>query len=142
MTEFLIGMGSNIEPQRHLEMAATALREAFPDAVFSAVYRSPAIGMQGAADFLNACCLLHGDMSQAALGTWLKQLEDAHGRDRSRGSWKPRTLDLDVLMAGGKVVDDELFRYAHAYIPARELVKLVDAQVDISNLERMQIKLG
>jgi len=120
----LIGMGSNIEPERHLCAAAGAIRERFPDAVFSSVYRSVAVGMDNAADFLNACCLINTVMESARLNAWLKQLEDAHGRDRSQGSWKPRTLDLDVLMLGDDVVDDDLYRYAHVYVPAGELVKL------------------
>ncbi|MDQ6987542.1 MAG: 2-amino-4-hydroxy-6-hydroxymethyldihydropteridine diphosphokinase [Mariprofundaceae bacterium] len=142
MTEFLIGMGSNIEPKQHLKSAATALSAAFSEAEFSGVYRSAAIGMQDAADFLNACCLLQSDMQQDVLAGWLKQLEDAHGRDRSEGSWKPRTLDLDVLMAGGEVVDDELFRYAHAYVPARELVDLPHVDVDMSGLEQVDLRLA
>jgi len=111
---FLVGMGSNIDPERHLATAAIAIRRLFPEARFSAVYRSPAVGMEHAEDFLNACCRLQSDMSAPALSTRLKQLEDEHGRDRSQGSWKPRTLDLDLLMAGEDVLDDELFRYAHA----------------------------
>jgi len=120
----LIGMGSNIEPERHLCAAAGAIRKRFPDAVFSSVYRFVAVGMDNAADFLNACCLINTVMESARLNAWLKQLEDAHGRDRSQGSWKPRTLDLDVLMLGDDVVDDDLYRYAHVYVPAGELVKL------------------
>lgn len=120
----LIGMGSNIEPEKHLCAAAAAIRKQFPDAVFSRVYRSAAVGMDNAADFLNACCLFELTMESSQLNTWLKHLEDAHGRDRSQGSWKPRTLDLDVLMIGGSVVDDDLYRYAHVYVPAAELVEL------------------
>lgn len=127
----LIGMGSNIEPEQHLCAAAGAIRERFPDAVFSNVYRSAAVGMDNADDFLNACCLINPRIAFARLNVWLKQLEDTHGRDRSQGSWKPRTLDLDVLMHGDQVVDDDLYRYAHVYVPAAELVKL-PSSVDVS----------
>ncbi|MDX8406333.1 MAG: 2-amino-4-hydroxy-6-hydroxymethyldihydropteridine diphosphokinase [Mariprofundus sp.] len=123
MAVVLVGMGSNIDAEQHLMQAAHALRVVFADLSFSRVYRSPAIGMQGA-DFLNACCLLHCDLLQADVRLQLKVLEDAQGRDRTQGSWKPRTLDLDVLMYDGLVVDDELYRYAHAWVPAAELVKL------------------
>ncbi len=124
MAAFLIGMGSNIEPERHLCVAAQTIRERFPSAVFSRVYRSIAVGMDEAADFLNACCLVETTMESVQLNAWLKQTEDAHGRDRSKGPWKSRTLDLDVLMVGGEVLDEDLCRYAHAYVPAAELVKL------------------
>jgi len=130
----LIGMGSNIEPERHLCAAAATIRAQFPEAAFSRVCRSAAVGMDNAADFLNACCLMNTTMEMIHLNKWLKQLEDTHGRDRSQGSWKSRTLDLDVLMIGGEVVDDDLYRYAHVYVPAAELVELsssVDAAGEV-----------
>jgi len=138
---YLIGMGSNIEPEQHLEAAAAAIRSRFPDVCFSSVYRSAAVGMQGAADFLNACCRLQSELSAQQIGVWLKQLEDEHGRDRTHGSWKPRTLDLDLLMAGQEVLDEELFRYAHAYVPACELVALADADVNVSDLQKAALCL-
>jgi len=120
----LLGMGSNIEAEYHLTQAAQALRQRFGEVVFSSVYQSPAVGMDGD-DFLNACCTLNSALSESELKACLKKMEDVQGRDRSKGSWKPRTLDLDVLMYDGRVVDDELYRYAHACVPAAELVDVV-----------------
>jgi len=123
MSLVLIGLGSNVEPESNLQQAASALREAFGEVSFSQVYRSAAVGMAGG-DFLNACCLLSTDMALSQVKTRLKQLEDMQGRDRSEGSWKPRTMDLDVLIYDEDVVDDELYRYAHAFVPAAELVRM------------------
>lgn len=138
---FLIGMGSNIDPERHLAAAAESIRARFPEAAFSHVYRSPAVGMSDAADFLNACCLVQGKAESVELAGWLKVLEDAHGRDRSQGSWRPRTLDLDLLMAGGLVLDDELFRFAHAYVPAKELCELPEVILDTGCLQAISLRL-
>jgi len=123
MARVLVGMGSNIEPERHLSEAAAALRAMFGPVEFSSVYRSAAVGMEGD-DFFNACCLFETALPQAEVTVRLKALEDRFGRDRSAGSWKPRTLDLDVLLYDSLVVDDELYRYAHAYVPAAELIDL------------------
>ena len=123
MAMLLIGMGSNIHPESNLSQAAMALRAQFSEVTFSSVYRSAAVGMQGD-DFLNACCLLRCDMTMPEIRVALKRLEDAQGRDRSEGSWKPRTLDLDVLFFDGQVIDDELYRYAHAFVPAGELLDI------------------
>ncbi|MFQ5519330.1 MAG: 2-amino-4-hydroxy-6-hydroxymethyldihydropteridine diphosphokinase [Mariprofundus sp.] len=125
MADVLIGMGSNIEPEQNLVQAAMSLRDAFGAIRFSTVYRSPAIGMDGG-DFLNACCLLQSSLASDQVRARLKALEDEQGRDRSKGSWKPRTLDLDLLMYDGHVLDDELYRYAHAFVPASELVEITD----------------
>jgi len=140
VTTVLLGLGSNIEPEMHLQWAAQQLRRQFCTVRFSAVYCSPAVGMDGD-DFLNACCLLHTAMPLIELKTLLKQWEDERGRDRSRGSWKPRTLDLDVLMYDGDIVDDELMRYAHAYLPASELVVLDACALDISMMQKTDLNL-
>ncbi len=119
----LIGMGSNIEPEKNLKQAADALREVFSEVRFSSVYQSKAVGMDGD-DFYNACCMIKTGFDEASLRKQLKSLEDVQGRDRSEGSWRPRTLDLDVLMLAGEIVDNELLCYAHAYVPAAELVDI------------------
>jgi len=123
MAKVLIGMGSNIDPESNLRQAAAALRAEFGAVIFSSVFRSAAVGMDGD-DFLNACCLFDSELELAEVRRRMKAMEDVQGRDRSRGSWKPRTIDLDILMYHGKVVDDELYRYPHAYVPALELVEL------------------
>ncbi|GAV20160.1 2-amino-4-hydroxy-6-hydroxymethyldihydropteridine pyrophosphokinase [Mariprofundus micogutta] len=123
MASVLVGLGSNIYPESNLQQAAVALGQAFEDVVFSSVYRSAAVGMQGG-DFLNACCMISTGLTLPQVKIKLKQLEDLQGRDRSEGSWKPRTVDLDVLMYDDDVVDEELYRYAHAFVPAAELVSI------------------
>jgi 2-amino-4-hydroxy-6-hydroxymethyldihydropteridine diphosphokinase len=123
MASALVGMGSNIDPELHLSDAAGEIRSRFTDVRFSSVYRSQAVGMEGE-DFLNACCLIEDVGERDGLVSWFKQMEDRHGRDRSEGSWKPRTLDLDLLIYGDEVVDDDLYRYPHIYVPASELVAM------------------
>lgn len=140
MHAVLIGMGSNIEAEQNLLQAAAALRTAFGAVAFSSVYRSPAVGMDGD-DFLNACCLLHTEQSQSAVRLCLKALEDVQGRDRTLGSWKPRTLDLDVLMYDEQVVDKELYRYAHACVPASELVDIESAIIPAGQLTPVELCL-
>lgn len=120
--------------------AAVAIRERFPDVRFSDVYRSPAVGMDGD-DFLNACCLFETEMAIDVLRDWLKMLEDAHGRDRSQGSWKPRTLDLDLLIYGDEVLDQDLYRYAHVYGPASELVTMELPDEGGAQLQRQALVL-
>ncbi|MDX8389491.1 MAG: 2-amino-4-hydroxy-6-hydroxymethyldihydropteridine diphosphokinase [Mariprofundaceae bacterium] len=127
MVTALLGIGSNISPEKNLKSAAKKIRHCYLDAHFSHVYRSPAIGMDGA-DFLNCCCLLNTTTNQHDLITWFKNLEDQHGRDRTHGSWKPRTLDLDLLIYNDQLLDGDIYRYLHIYIPASELIDLAPPQ--------------
>ncbi|MDX8398504.1 MAG: 2-amino-4-hydroxy-6-hydroxymethyldihydropteridine diphosphokinase [Mariprofundaceae bacterium] len=140
MVSALIGIGSNINPEQHILKASQQLRLHFPAAQFSKVYQSEAVGMQGD-DFLNACCLLEHVPAQKELLAWLKSLEDSHGRDRSEGSWKPRTLDLDLLIYADAVVDDDLFRYAHVFGPASELIDLELPAVEAGMLRLVCLRL-
>ncbi|MDX8380597.1 MAG: 2-amino-4-hydroxy-6-hydroxymethyldihydropteridine diphosphokinase [Ghiorsea sp.] len=140
MPQVLLGMGSNIDPEKHLRDAAKVLRKTFPDVQFSNVYRSAAVGMDGD-DFLNACCLFTHQLSANDFSQWLKKLEDVHGRDRSEGSWKPRTLDLDILMVDDVLLDDDLNQYGHVYVPASELIICESSDKKFAALHKMELKL-
>jgi len=131
VTSALLGIGSNIHPQDNLLFAAGALRSEFENVLFSPVYQSKAVGMEGD-DFLNACCLIQGDFSFQSLGQWCKRQEDVRLRDRVHGSWRPRTLDLDILMFDHQLMDDELYKFAHAFVPASTLVALKNKDIDVS----------
>jgi len=119
----LIGLGSNIDPALHLKAAARAIRGQYPDAVFSRVYRSRPVGMSGE-NFLNACCRVQTVLDATAFENWLKSLEQAEGREANHDPWEPRTLDLDLLMLDGRMLDETLLRYAHVFVPASELMDL------------------
>jgi len=140
VTTALIGMGSNIDPERHLQCASQDIRQYFSAVAYSKVYQSAAIGMDGD-DFLNACCLLRDVPEKEALLKWLKLLEDKYGRDRSEGSWKPRTLDLDLVIYGDDILDNDLFRYAHVFGPASELIDLTLPTVKAGVLIQVSLRL-
>ena len=98
-----LSLGSNIAPARNLSRAISALRERFGGVQVSPVYRTGAIGFDGA-DFLNAAAALESDLDVHALNAWLHALEDAHGRDRSGPRFNDRTLDIDIVFYDDLVV--------------------------------------
>lgn len=99
----LLSLGSNLDAERNLVAAARALRGRFGDVVFSPVYRVPAIGFEGP-DFLNAGALLHSDLQPVELDAWLHALEDAQGRRRDVPRFSSRTLDIDLVFFGDRVM--------------------------------------
>ncbi|WP_407353064.1 2-amino-4-hydroxy-6-hydroxymethyldihydropteridine diphosphokinase [Luteimonas sp. R10] len=99
-----LSLGGNLEPERHLAAAIGALRARFPGAVVSRVYRTRAVGFDGA-DFLNAAAVIDSDLDAYALDAWLHALEDAHGRDRSGPRFGDRTLDLDLVLYDDLVLE-------------------------------------
>lgn len=99
-----LSLGSNVEPEAHLRAAIAALRARFGDLRVSPVYRTRAVGFDGAA-FLNAAVVLRADLDPVALDAWLHALEDAHGRDRSAPRFGDRTLDIDLVLYADRIID-------------------------------------
>lgn len=102
MPEAFVGIGSNVQPRRHLRAALAALREAFGSVQASPVYQNPAVGFEGD-DFLNLVVRLDTGLSLAELLERLQDIETRCGRTRSEERWGPRTLDLDLLTYGDLV---------------------------------------
>ncbi|SDD33921.1 2-amino-4-hydroxy-6-hydroxymethyldihydropteridine diphosphokinase [Aquimonas voraii] len=104
MSFALLSLGSNQQPEHYLRLAADALRQRFPGARFSPVYRTPAVGFEGP-DFLNAAAAIDSDLDPFALNDWLHALEDAHGRRRDVPRFSSRTLDIDIVYFDALVLE-------------------------------------
>ncbi|MDQ6962980.1 MAG: 2-amino-4-hydroxy-6-hydroxymethyldihydropteridine diphosphokinase [Mariprofundaceae bacterium] len=124
MNKVLLGIGSNIEPERNLQNAAQVLKTMFHDIQFSTVYGSKAVGIENASDFLNACCLLKCHKDYDLLRQKLKQVEEQYGRVHDQKGWQSRTLDLDIILFNGQLKNDDLHKYRHVWVPACELLSL------------------
>jgi len=116
MTTVLLSLGSNLRPAHHLHAAVQALRARFGALRVSPAYRTPAVGFDGP-DFLNNGVLLQTEMALEPLDAWLHALEDAHGRDRSGPRFSDRTLDIDVIFYGDRIVEGP----GHLRVPRPEL---------------------
>jgi len=104
MTDVLLSLGSNIDAERHLRDAVTALRARFGVIDVSPVYRTIAVGFEGD-DFLNAAARITTDLDAGALDAWLHALEDASGRRRDVPRFSSRTLDIDIVLFGDGVFE-------------------------------------
>lgn len=129
MTTVYLGLGSNIDPGRHLPAGIAALRDAFGEVALSPVYRTKAVGFEGG-DFLNLAARVETVMSPRELKTWLSALEEAHGRRRNLPKYSDRTLDIDILLYDDRVSEPgggvelprrEILKYAHVLKPLADL---------------------
>jgi len=116
MTDAYLSLGSNIEPERHLRAALAALRRRFGEVLVSPAYRTAAVGFEGA-DFINLAARIHSDLEPAALDDWLHALEEAQGRRRDGPRFSSRTLDIDIVLYGDRVVRGP----GHLEIPRADL---------------------
>lgn len=104
MAKAYLSLGSNLDPEANLRSGIVALRERFGRVVLSPVYRTRAVGFDGA-DFLNAAAIIDTDLDPHALNAWLHALEDRHGRDRGGPRFGDRTLDIDIVLFDDRVLE-------------------------------------
>ncbi len=130
----LIALGANRgDPLRALEGAVRALR-ADPDVQVDAVsgwYRSPAQGgPPGQPDFLNGVVAGRTRLAPEGLLVRLHALERAFGRRRAREPRHgPRTLDLDLLFHGERVLSGPDLVLPHPRLEERAFVLVPLADV-------------
>ena len=133
MTRVFVSIGSNVEPEHHVEYALQALRDRFGTIQVSPVYRTAAVGFDGD-DFLNLVVAFETALDVEDVDALLDELEHHAGRDRHAERYAPRTLDLDLLLFGDMVRHDENIR-----VPRKELVKyafMLKPLVDIAGAYR------
>lgn len=119
--QVLVSLGSNIDPEENLERAAEKLRERTILIRFSNVWQTPPYGGHGS-DFLNATALIQTPLSASDLKeNVLHLIENELGRKRTEDPNAPRTIDLDILVYDGIVLDDSLWTLPHLCIPTSEL---------------------
>ncbi len=97
---YLLGVGSNIDPDRHIPLIIVALLVEFPALHLSRVVRIPPVGMNSNQCFLNVVVSVETPLTQAALKKKCNAIEVSLGRDREDETrkTKDRTADIDILM--------------------------------------------
>jgi len=124
MATAYVGIGSNLgEPRRQIESALADLGR-IPGtrlARCSSLYRSAPMGHADQPDFLNAVARLETEIAAEPLLDELQGIERRHGRERSFAN-APRTLDLDLLLYDGQVLDSPRLTLPHPRMHERAFV--------------------
>jgi len=97
VTRVYLGLGSNIQRERHLDMALDALAELLADLHCSPVFESEAVGIRST-PFLNLVVGGDTELDPAALSQQLKAIETRSGRYAPDRQGLP--LDIDILLYG------------------------------------------
>ncbi len=109
MNRVVIGAGSNIRPRENLEAARRALAEAHTLLAVSRFEVTAPIGPPGQPDYLNCAFFIETPLDREALKRWLRELETRQGRQRGADRYAPRTLDLDIIVWNGEIVDADFY---------------------------------
>lgn len=102
MPRVLLGVGSNQDRVRHIGAGLDAIEQTFGEFQMSPVYESESVGFDGN-PFYNLVVSISTSWKVGEISTFLKQVEDANGRDRCTKKYSPRSLDIDILLYGEDV---------------------------------------
>ncbi len=157
-TPIALALGSNLGDSRAILRQALCSLAQTPGVTLRCVsswYETVPIGGPPQPDIINGCALLQTSLEPLAYLRLLQSLEQQAGRVRSV-PWGPRTLDLDLLWFGARVLNTpeltlphpRLHERAFVLVPLAEIapdwihpvlqtsIAALAAQVDVSGVKR------
>lgn len=129
----VIAIGSNLGDRLNRLQGAVAALEDTPEVQVvsvSSVYETQPVGApDGSEPFLNAVVLIDTTLTVHTLLDRAHAIEDAFGRERSVPG-APRTLDVDLIVVGDRIADDETLTLPHPRAHERGFVLVPWIEID------------
>lgn len=129
----VISIGSNLGDRLNRLQGAVSALEDTPEVQVvsvSSIYETQPVGApDGSGPFLNAVVLLDTTLTVHTLLDRAHAIEDAFGRERSEPG-APRTLDVDLIVVGDRLADDETLTLPHPRAHERAFVLVPWLEID------------
>jgi 2-amino-4-hydroxy-6-hydroxymethyldihydropteridine diphosphokinase len=120
-----VSLGSNLGDRAAQLARALAAMDRLPATrvvALSPVFETDPVGPPPQGPHLNAAARLASGLEPRALLAQLLAIETAAGRTRGGGRWTARTLDLDILLHGARVVNEPGLVVPHPRLAERAFV--------------------
>jgi 2-amino-4-hydroxy-6-hydroxymethyldihydropteridine diphosphokinase len=122
-TRVAIGLGSNLgDRASRIREAVLALRASLDGIRVSPIFETDPVHLEDQPAFLNACCTGTTRLTPRQLLSVLQDLERSLGRTRDAVRFGPRVIDLDLLLFGDRIVEDEDLVVPHPRMRERGFV--------------------
>ncbi|MEY4604456.1 MAG: hypothetical protein RIT43_1748 [Bacteroidota bacterium] len=121
-----LSLGSNLGNRKQfLENAIELLaQKGFSIVSVSSVYQTPAIGIEGAPDFLNCCVKANTHLNPNELIRTIHEIELHLGRIRRENETTSRTIDIDLIFYGNTILHQPDLQVPHPRYHERKFVLL------------------
>ncbi|MBP6343519.1 MAG: 2-amino-4-hydroxy-6-hydroxymethyldihydropteridine diphosphokinase [Candidatus Omnitrophica bacterium] len=111
MNRAVIGLGSNIDPEKNIEQGRVLICGRFRVIRFSRFLKTPPKGNFHQPEFVNGGVLIETDLSESQVKTILKEFEIGMGRTNAMHCNKPRIIDFDVHVWNDSIVDPFFYEW-------------------------------
>jgi 2-amino-4-hydroxy-6-hydroxymethyldihydropteridine diphosphokinase len=151
VTRVYILLGSNLNAEENLRRAVALLSESVDVTAVSHVYESAPVGDSDQPCFLNAAVSIEATLLPGRLrNDVLRPLEARMGRVRTQNKYGPRTIDLDIVLYGERILvcgdrripDPGLLRHAYVACPMAELAPTLVHPESGETLEMIARRVG
>jgi 2-amino-4-hydroxy-6-hydroxymethyldihydropteridine diphosphokinase len=122
----VIGLGSNINPEENIRKVIEAVASELHIVKSSSFVKTEPVGFKEQDRFLNGALLVETELDSDSLKSWLKELESKMGRINTDNRYGPRTIDIDILVWNGEVVDEEVYERDFLRRSIAELIPDID----------------
>lgn len=103
-----MSLGSNIDPERNVPAALELLAQQARLVDVSTIYRTRPLDRPEQGMYLNGVCRIRTYLPPRALKfDCLRKVEAALGRVRTEDAFEARTIDLDIVLYGDRVIREE-----------------------------------
>ena len=121
-TVVYLGLGANLGDRRgNLSAALRGIEPAVRVDAVSSLYETAPVGPQDQPAYYNAACRGATSMTPRALLDHVKAVERQLGRSEGP-RWGPREIDIDILLFGIEVVEEEGLTVPHLELANRAFV--------------------
>ncbi len=127
MNQAVIGVGSNVEPELNVPRARERIAHRHVIIAESPLVETRPIGYLHQPDFTNGALLVETRVEHDRLKADLKAIEVMLGRRPGANRYGPRTIDLDIVVWNGAVIDRDL--YTRDYLREAVLAVLPDLKL-------------
>jgi 2-amino-4-hydroxy-6-hydroxymethyldihydropteridine diphosphokinase len=105
----IIGIGSNINAENNILQMLSMLKKEVNIRKVSSLLTTKPIGMKDQPDFINGAVKIETFLEREELKQVLTRIEQKLGRTREGPKFGPRTIDLDIVIWNGEVVDADYY---------------------------------
>ena len=149
MARVAVSIGSNLERERNVKDALTALGKTFGKLSRSPVYESAAYGFNGRS-FYNLVVVFKTSLDVRAVREKIQAIENQQGREMGENRSGSRSLDLDLLLYDDAVFHDqgldvprqEIFEHAYVLKPLADLLPATPHPVTGESFADIWFRLG
>ena len=149
MARVAVSIGSNLDRERNVKDALTALGKTFGKLSRSPVYESTAYGFNGP-PFYNLAVVFKTPLDVCAVREKIQAIENQQGREMGESRSGSRSLDLDLLLYDDAVFHDqgldvprrEIFEHAYVLKPLADLLPATPHPVTGETFADIWLRLG